>query len=268
MFGETGFRIFLTVALYLMALEGLSWLTAPGLGPCIVEQEQGAKSEAKADKKNCATFAVGTWVVTKRVIRVLKTHDNDKAVVAAFTIILGISTIGLWIATYRLWQVTNETLDHAEDSSERQLRAYIWTEIIPVEFNRPNFYVTCKFRNSGQTPAYKVHLWAQAIPVAEPPPFNFRFADPPAIVDNPRFVINPTSQHFSTLEIEGIAGPITVSEKMAIQEGYLTVYMWGEVRYEDAFGNNRTTKFRQRIEPIVSGMSAGWVYCEEGNEAD
>ena len=38
-------------------------------------------------------------------------HERDKEIVAAFTIILAFSTIGLWLATNRLWKLANGRSD-------------------------------------------------------------------------------------------------------------------------------------------------------------
>jgi hypothetical protein len=40
----------------------------------------------------------------------IKHDDNDKAVVAAFTIVLALSTIGLWLATNKLWEAGERQL--------------------------------------------------------------------------------------------------------------------------------------------------------------
>lgn len=56
-------------------------------------------------------------IVATQVLDIIKRDDNDKAIVSAFTIILGISTIGLWIATFQLQRTT----DKLWEAGERQL---------------------------------------------------------------------------------------------------------------------------------------------------
>ena len=63
----------------------------------------------------------------------------------------------MFVSTFLLWWVTRNTWKHAQDSSERQLRAYVCVDSAKITGfavgGRPVFSVTLK--NVGQTPAYE-----------------------------------------------------------------------------------------------------------------
>ena len=82
--------------------------------------------------------------------------DHDKGIVAAFTVILAISTIGLWVSTNHLWSVTRIAAEHIP----RVERAYLhgggepigedpWNEDSFVK-NFPTFRLD--INNHGKTP--------------------------------------------------------------------------------------------------------------------
>src|ERR1700682_199159 len=119
---------FLCLLSFLMFAEGLSWMMAGGLGPCLVKPEHSQQSTNHDNHQDCPTFLAGTLLVFERGADILKRDDNDKAVVAGFTVVLAISTIGLWLATNRLWRAGETQRLLAEDTAERQLRAYVSVE--------------------------------------------------------------------------------------------------------------------------------------------
>jgi hypothetical protein len=109
---------FILCLCYFLFAEGLSWITASWPGrPCLVQQESYKEAAHQADQKHCATFFAGTIIVASRAVDLIKRDDNDKAIVAAFTIVLAFSTIGLWVATLQLWRST----DKLWKAGERQL---------------------------------------------------------------------------------------------------------------------------------------------------
>jgi hypothetical protein len=177
---------------------------------------------------------------------------------------LAIFTLFLVIFTGLLWFATDRLVRGADDTAKRQLRAYVWAETIPSKnLDDPNFGVLADIKNSGQTPAYEVHTWSMTQPVAEPPPNGFVFASAPEYIPGPRYVVNPSSKHFLQAFPE-VA--LTVEERLAIRDGFLILYSWGEIRYRDTFGENRTAWFRLRLVP--EGLGGRWAYCDEGNDAD
>lgn len=105
-----------------MFAEGLSWFTAGGLGPCLIEPEHSQQAADDNGHKDCPTFFAGMLLSFERGFEWIKRDDNDKAVVAGFTIVLAISTIGLWFATNRLWAAGERQLTLLGETSAAQSR--------------------------------------------------------------------------------------------------------------------------------------------------
>ena len=161
-----------------------------------------------------------------------KTTDDP---VAMFTLVLAVSTIGLWVAT--LWLYLG-----GEKHSERQLRAYI---VATVQADIQNFNAAARplvilgFVNAGQTPAHDVRVFTSCA-VAK-----FPLNGPP----KPPEELGPGHS-------EGVIGPqgtfhirqkshevVTVEEHRAVQKGAAAFYVYGEVFYRDAFKRQLHTRF-------------------------
>lgn len=121
MFSDRAFRILLTATVYLIFLEGLSWLTSTGLGPCIVSPEQHDHASENNHQQPCATFLQGSLILLGRADHFVESHD--KSIVAVFTIVLAISTILLWRATSKLHRATLGLAKGADEQIELSKKA-------------------------------------------------------------------------------------------------------------------------------------------------
>jgi hypothetical protein len=70
--------------------------------------------------KNTAPLHVGAKLAFEAVDTFLERHD--KSVIGAFTIVLAISTIGLWLATNKLWRAGERQIELAREASSAQSR--------------------------------------------------------------------------------------------------------------------------------------------------
>ncbi len=182
-------------------------------------------------------------------------HGNAESIIAIFTVILGFATLFLW------WATRNLVVD-AKKTAERQLRAYIWarphTKRISNLSELSKDGVTFIVINNGQTPAYNVsHVIG--IGVFDRPLKHGFPSEPGFGKRGSRFVLNPGM----TSEL-GAALPIEISEEektSIIVDKSSAIYIWGEIRYDDAFERHQVTKFRM----FSDGIGLHW--CEEGNEA-
>jgi hypothetical protein len=113
---------FLCLLSFLLFAEAVSWLTAGGLGPCLIKPEHGQQSANDNEHKDCPTFFTGSLIVFERGFDWVKHDDNDKAVVAGFTIVLAISTIGLWFATNALWRAGEKQFGLLSETAASQSR--------------------------------------------------------------------------------------------------------------------------------------------------
>lgn len=190
---------------------------APPGAPSIGSKSGGGEGQPKAEHSEDE----GTEFWPPFLGYRLKVTDT---LVAAFTALLFFATIALWLATRRL-------VLGAEKTSEQQLRAYVWTEARPSHnLDDPTFGVGAIASNSGQTPAYEVHAWSNVLPIAEPLPSGFVFPEAPKHMLGARYVVNPSSQHFMHSKPDE---PLTLEERIAIRDGLVILYFWGEVRYRD-----------------------------------
>ena len=103
---------------YLMFLEGLSWWTASAPFPCLIKVEHGQQAADHDKKEQCPTFGAGSVVLLARLDHFIESHD--KSIVAGFTVVLAISTIGLWLATMRLWRAGERQMELIAASGKQQ----------------------------------------------------------------------------------------------------------------------------------------------------
>ena len=178
-------------------------------------------------------------------------NEYGAAITAVATVLLAIVTGGLvWMARR---QIT---------TTRAQLRAYVAVEsgqIRAVAGEPPKAQKTV--RNYGQTPAYKFRL-VGGLGMAE----SFEALPP------------PTGDPRGTLGVLAPAGvfqwnmvaPVVLSAEAygRLSAGQVTLFVYGEVYYEDAFGNRRTLKYRTMFGGPAGVQSNQLASCQEGNEAD
>ena len=170
--------------------------------------------------------------------------------IAAFTLVLAVSTIGLWIATIGLYV-------GGEKHSERGLRAYI-VGTVKAEisnFNaraRPD--IALQFKNGGQTPAHDVRLWASSA-IAMFPLTSRPDAPKSELGEGDSFgVIGPQGDFHSLIQSDFV---VTAEEQHAVVRGAAALYVYGEVTYRDAFGQDRRTSFCHLYQGEVARSARG-----------
>ncbi|MCC8957364.1 hypothetical protein H8B02_29185 [Bradyrhizobium sp. Pear77] len=108
----------LIALVYLVFAELLSWGPVPDLSLCLIQPEHGEQSSNHDNKKYCPTFHTGVIAAIDSLDGFLERHD--KSVVGGFTIVLAISTIGLWLATNSLYRAGERQLEFLRESSDAQ----------------------------------------------------------------------------------------------------------------------------------------------------
>ena len=172
-------------------------------------------------------------------------------IIAIFTAVLAIFTARLWRSTQKLWTVTNRTLQHAEQTSRKQLRAYLSVEPLGItEYVGHNLLVgRFKVRNIGKIPARDVSIYSTIGLDADPARKDFP-------IGTPR--ISPTVlQPGAKMEFISYEGYPTPAEQLDRDEplklgGYL--YVWGEVLYTDELNTMGWTGFCYRYPCEMFGM--------------
>jgi hypothetical protein len=143
-------------------------------------------------------------------------------------------------ATLALYVATRQLVIGAEKTAERQLRAYVMIKTVRLEGLKddgcPRAIVTIK--NSGNTPAKNVTHWAQMGFSTFPEMTLFPVRDSSRIM--PPGAVAPGGKIIMST---GIDKPLNAPAINAIEKGTHAIYVVGEIRYEDAFGQTRETDF-------------------------
>lgn len=165
--------------------------------------------------------------------------------------------------TFLLVIATGGLVYYARDTAIRQLRAYVFiNSAIITDMDDPDgVRVTIEIKNSGLTPAYEVKS------VATMRIFDFpvrAFPSSPPVEKGRTKVDLPTG---GTLGSQMSYRVITPDEKAKIRNGAQAIYLWGEVRYKDAFKIGRVSKFRYMSGGDLGVCIGGMFACEEGNES-
>lgn len=105
---------------YLALAEALSLVPVPDLSLCLIQPEDSQQASDDNDQKYCPAFHTGIIASIDAVDGFLEHHD--KSVVGGFTIVLAISTIGLWLATNKLWAAGEKQFGLLSDTSAAQSR--------------------------------------------------------------------------------------------------------------------------------------------------
>jgi hypothetical protein len=180
---------------------------------------------------------------------------RDKFFTAFSTIIIAGFTICLAFATVFLYFATKNLVDGADDTAQRQLRAYIGlhgmeTTVYPFEKGGYAFIAHAELRNYGQTPAYDLTVKSNVkIDTLENVPFD----DLPGLERGvPSIAFRDVGFHVN------VGWPISEEDKIALYERKKVFFFWGKVDYRDAFNKWHHFTFR-----LVSGQIAtgtGGVY--------
>jgi hypothetical protein len=161
---------------YLAFAEVLSWAPVSDLSLCLIQPEHNEQASDHDSKKYCPAFHVGAALAFEKADSWLERHD--KSVIGAFTIVLAISTIGLWLATNKLWAagerqirlsqyatgISASAIGVTREIGEAQVRAYVRIKQAEIYFlgddGLPMIEITAV--NSGQSPALDF-TWAPQI---------------------------------------------------------------------------------------------------------
>jgi len=195
--------------------------------------------------------------------RSLEGIDAER-IIASWTVVLGLATSILGIATWKLWRSTDKLVAGAESTAKTQLRAYVAVCDVKILYAdgewQPNIRVT--YQNYGKTPAHEVENRMD---------YFFQIAGTPSFKDlkqkDPRTMYLAPSQDRTTSLI--IRQVDWILFKDAVAKKAVAVFVYGEIHYADAFGEPRWTRYRLQLAPDDEGIKEdSFVLCAEGNEAN
>lgn len=173
-------------------------------------------------------------------------------IVAVFTAVLAIFTARLWRSSEKLWTVTNRSLQHAEQTSRKELRAYVSVEPLGIsEYAGYNLLVgRFKVRNIGKIPARDVSIYSTIGLDADAARSEF----PIGTARISPTVLQPgAGMEFMSYEGYSIPADQLDADEPLKLGGYL--YVWGEVLYSDELNTMGWTSFCHRYPCEMFGIS-------------
>jgi hypothetical protein len=164
-------------------------------------------------------------------------------ITALFTGILAIFAARLWWSTDKLWNVTNQTLTRTEQTSRKELRAYVSVEPLGInEYVGHNYLIAhFRIRNIGKLPAKNVSIYSSIQLDGD----GARKSFPIGTARISPTVLQPGAKmEFASADAWPIPADQLDSNEPLKMKGYL--YVWGEVLYTDEFDTVGWTAFCHR----------------------
>jgi hypothetical protein len=166
------------------------------------------------------------------------------------------------------------TLRSISDTAQRQLRAYLSVPTTLMKFPKPDVpEVQVHIKNCGQTPAYDVHGWIHMW--IEDYPLKVNLPEPPQGFQKSKEVLGPGSVR---IFVNARGMPISGRSLSLLGTPLGTIFVYGEVRYKDAFGVQRFTKYRfmyggtegvRKSKPDAEGVVTALLKPDtDGNDAN
>jgi hypothetical protein len=174
-------------------------------------------------------------------------------IIAAFTAVLAILTARLWRSSEKLWTVTNRSLQRAEQTSRKALRAYVSVEPLGItDYAGHNLLVGhFKVRNIGKIPARDVSIYSTIGLDDDAARNDFPIGAPRV---SPTVLQPGAEMEFISYEGYPISADQVDSDEPLKFRGYL--YVWGEVLYTDELNTVGWTAFCHRYPCEMFGVSA------------
>jgi hypothetical protein len=159
--------------------------------------------------------------------------------------------------------VTSLQLLTTRRNARRQMRAYVGICLHKIsnvtEGKKPLIQLTIK--NFGQTPARNVRYWLNT--KFEEYPLNNVL--PEQAFRSESVVLFPDDPNTFTFEL---AAPLNAVDMVGIESGSRRLFIYGHIRYTDAFKRDRNTRFRLMYGGVSNLIPGQLVWAEAGNDQD
>lgn len=252
-------RPWILVAAYTLFV--LPFLVFGWFGGSIPSYAEYCYKDEYSGQKQCATYDIVTFSFLQ-IGKIL--HNNGEAVIAVFTVLIA---TGTWL----LFRAARDLVRTAEETAQRQLRAYVSIEghMSPEEHLKPilnrggNSRIPLKVVNRGQTPAYRVKVWVRT-QVASFPLTEILAKEPPPELTFSRMALGPGAH----ITIDALMkGPWPIGHYELLTSGKAGIYVFGKAWYRDAFERDQWTEFRMMLPLDSDGNYHGLQGSPEGNDA-
>jgi hypothetical protein len=167
---------------------------------------------------------------------------------------------------------TERIINQMRDTAQRQLRAYVCVSSALLKFLRPEVpEIQVHFKNCGQTPAYElrgwIHIWVEEYPL------KVLLPQPTEDLRKGVDILGPNRESIFVIAKDP---PVPTQSLRLLGTMSGTIYVYGEIRYTDVFGEKRWTKYRliyggvlgarnRTVDGVVTALLNPDV---EGNEAN
>jgi hypothetical protein len=147
-------------------------------------------------------------------------------------------------AAKRAAKATEDSVDLARTTAERQLRAYVVVRAKDLDeqsITTPVMAHHLRFHNMGQTPAYKMKVISRTCTLEHPVKGDFRFTlisgDDPSVM-----MLGPKEKAIHVSRADKTLAPMELT-KIRSEGSGIRLYTYGRIDYEDAFDVERYTNF-------------------------
>jgi hypothetical protein len=168
---------------------------------------------------------------------------------------------------------TDQLIETMRDTAMRELRAYVCMSEAMIEFRQERApEVQVHIKNCGKTPAYDVEMWIGVALGQYPGPLTL--PPPPEGFRKSKSLLAPGEKPHAIVFRHSV---IPEDQMPIFGTSELTMFVYGEITYRDAFGKQRITRYRLMyggIEPMRlrdkgGGIAAGFLKPDTiGNEAN
>jgi hypothetical protein len=151
----------------------------------------------------------------------------------------------------------------AKDTTERQLRAYVFVDKAEIHSLESVPGIRVIIKNFGQTPAsgYSRSFSAEWVDTSNQLPPLSLYSSPDLQTES---AVAPGG---SITLAAGLSRAFTADEWTELRGGTKLMYISGEIRYTDAFGEERSTPFRYIFGGIYGYTKGPLAIAETGNDA-
>jgi hypothetical protein len=191
-------------------------------------------------------------------------ETNHDGIIAAFTIVLALSTIWLWLSTKDAAVATQRAARVSEDALTKLERAFVSFSTKTVALSDPitnvihTYRITMEVKNSGHTPTKGYYSHASWDGFLGDIPKDFTYPDKGVSGEEPK------------PNVPGFIGPgenvssgrlfIPIAFMEAARQGHIRLYVWGWAEYDDVFVGTppHRTEFCNEVvvtaDPYVQGQ--------------
>ena len=244
-----------------LALAALARETAPSFQQCEKQYQTQGAGQQQIER---LSFIFGRIFALRCTAEFVEKHNA--AITAIATVLLTFVTGALVWAGYLQIRTTRV-----------QLRAYVFIHSAKVAIQDDDttaITAIVVIKNSGQTPARKLinvsGFAVSSYPIQTMPRLSISEAEF-SETRITRMDLGPISTSVSTTPISTEQGRATRAAKTEfislLSEHKLIAFVYGEIRYEDAFGRRQWTKYRLMTGGPLGFTEGQLIGCDEGNEA-